>query len=183
MSLKHLHSSAAGADELTNFGEQERSFLSAAAGGAEGAGIGIADENGRRERTMNSPEPQPPLVLVVDDVAHGRAMCAEYLAERGFRVATAEDGLDAFDTALALQPDVILMDLSLPVLDGWEVTGLLKRTERTRTIPIVALTAHLLPSAHERAREAGCSSVMVKPCPPRDLEAELRRHLAPPRAA
>jgi two-component system, cell cycle response regulator DivK len=128
-------------------------------------------------------ETKSPLILIVDDVAHGRALCAEYLEEKGFRVATAEDGLDGFDTALALQPDVILMDLSLPVLDGWEATRLLKHTERTRRIPIVAITAHQLASAHEQARAAGCSAVLVKPCRPMDLEAELRRQLAEPLAA
>jgi len=127
---------------------------------------------------MDTNETTPPLVLIVDDVAHGRALCAEYLQERGFRVATAEDGLDGFDTALALQPDVILMDLSLPVLDGWEATRLLKHTERTCRIPVVAMTAYQMASAHERARAAGCSAVLVKPCQPRDLEAELRRQLA-----
>jgi len=127
--------------------------------------------------SVRTTTPPSPLVLVVDDIAHGRAMCAEYLQERGFRVATAEDGLAAFDTALAIRPDVILMDLSLPVLDGWEATRLLKHTERTRSIPIVALTAHLRAAAHERALAAGCSAVVVKPCPPVELEAELRRQI------
>ena len=119
-----------------------------------------------------------PLVLVVDDVAHGREIFAEYLEFRGFRVATAADGLEALDKAFELLPDVILMDLSLPGLDGWEATKRLKGDDRTRTIPIIALTAHALASAHDKAKAAGCDSVVTKPCIPKDLEAEVRRQLA-----
>jgi CheY-like chemotaxis protein len=120
----------------------------------------------------------PPLVLIVDDVDHGREICAEYLEFRGFRVATAVDGLEALDKAFELLPDVILMDLSLPGIDGWEATRRLKGDARTRDIPVVALTAHALASAHDRAKEAGCDSVVTKPCLPKDLEAEVRRQLA-----
>ena len=118
-----------------------------------------------------------PLVLIVDDYAEGREVCAEYLAFRGYRVATAEDGMEALDKTRELLPDVILMDLSLPRLDGWEASRRLKGDERTRHIPIIALTAHALQSARERAVEAGCDAVVTKPCPPRDLEAEVRRQL------
>ena len=118
-----------------------------------------------------------PLVLIVDDYAEGREVCAEYLAFRGFRVATAEDGVDALDKTHALHPDVILMDLSLPRLDGWEASRRLKADATTRHIPIIALTAHALSSAREKAVEAGCDSVVTKPCPPEELEAEVRRHL------
>lgn len=129
---------------------------------------------------MSEPQQtQPaPLVLVVDDVAHGREIFAEYLEFRGFRVATAADGLEALDKAFELLPDIILMDLSLPQLDGWEATRRLKGDDRTRTIPIIALTAHALASAHDKAMAAGCDSVVTKPCIPRDLEAEVRRQLA-----
>lgn len=121
---------------------------------------------------------QAPLVLVVDDVAHGREIFAEYLEFRGFRVATAADGLEAIDKAWELRPDVILMDLSLPGIDGWEATRRLKQDDRTRETPIIALTAHALASAHDRAKEVGCDSVVTKPCIPKDLEAEVRRQLA-----
>ena len=129
---------------------------------------------------MSEPQQtQPaPLVLVVDDVAHGREIFAEYLEFRGFRVATAADGLEALDKAFELLPDIILMDLSLPQLDGWEATKRLKGDERTKTIPIIALTAHALASAHDKAKAAGCDSVVTKPCVPKDLEAEVRRQLA-----
>jgi two-component system, cell cycle response regulator DivK len=118
-----------------------------------------------------------PLVLIVDDVDHGREICAEYLEFRGFRIATAADGAEALDKAFALLPDVILMDLSLPVIDGWEATRRLKKDERTKSIPVIALTAHALASAHDSAKEAGCDSVVTKPCLPKDLEAEVRRQL------
>jgi CheY-like chemotaxis protein len=123
------------------------------------------------------PETHAPLVLIVDDYAEGREICAEYLAFRGYRVATAEDGLDALEKTGSLLPDVILMDLSLPRLDGWEASRRIKADARTRHIPIIALTAHALSSARERALDAGCDSVVTKPCPPRDLEAEVRRRL------
>lgn len=127
---------------------------------------------------MSETEEKAPLVLVVDDVAHGREIFAEYLEFRGFRVATAEDGIEAMEKAFDLRPDVILMDLSLPGIDGWEATRRLKQDERTRAIPIIALTAHALASAHDRAKEVGCDSVVTKPCIPKDLEAEVRRQLA-----
>jgi CheY-like chemotaxis protein len=128
--------------------------------------------------TQQTPSGRPPVVLIVDDVVHGRALCAEYLELRGFRVLTAGDGLGAVDMALAMQPDIILMDLSMPVLDGWEATRMLKQNARTRSIPVVAMTAHEMANAHEQAREAGCAAVFVKPCTPTDLEAELRRQIA-----
>ena len=124
-----------------------------------------------------SGEESTPLVLVVDDVDHGREIFAEYLEFRGFRVATAADGLEAREKAFELRPDVILMDLSLPGIDGWEATRRLKSDERTRDIPIIALTAHALASAHEKAREVGCNAVVTKPCLPKDLEQEVRRQL------
>lgn len=126
---------------------------------------------------MSETTESAPLVLVVDDVAHGREIFAEYLEFRGFRVATAADGLEAMDKAFELRPDIILMDLSLPQLDGWEATRRLKADERTKSIPIIALTAHALAAAHDRAKEVGCDAVVTKPCIPRDLEAEVRRQL------
>jgi len=126
---------------------------------------------------MSPAEEAAPLVLVVDDVDHGREIFAEYLEYRGFRVATAADGLEALDKAFELRPDIILMDLSLPGIDGWEATRRLKQDDRTRDIPIIALTAHALASAHDKAREVGCNAVVTKPCLPKDLETEVRRQL------
>lgn len=119
-----------------------------------------------------------PLVLVVDDVDHGREIFAEYLEFRGFRVATAADGLEAIEKTHALRPDVVLMDLSLPGIDGWEATRRLKEDPATKDIPIIALTAHALASAHDKAWAVGCNAVVTKPCLPKDLEQEVRRQLA-----
>ena len=121
--------------------------------------------------------PEAPLVLVVDDMEDGREICAEYLAFRKYRVATAADGFEALAKAAELLPDIILMDLSLPGIDGWEATRRLKGDELTRHIPVVALTAHALRSAHDEAIEAGCHAVITKPVLPKDLEAEVRRIL------
>ena len=120
----------------------------------------------------------PPLVLVVDDFEDGRTLCAEYLQFRGYRVATAEDGQDALDKAFELRPDLILMDLSLPILDGWEATRRLRQDARTEEIPVVALTAHALQGAIEEAKSAGCVAVLTKPIEPAFLAAEVQRVLA-----
>lgn len=119
------------------------------------------------------------LVLVVDDDEDSRAVVAEYLAFRGYRVATADNGLDGVSQAANLLPALVLMDLAMPVLDGWEATRRLKSDPRTRTIPVIALTAFgNEPDLAQRALEAGCHAVLTKPVAPRDLEAELRRMLA-----
>lgn len=104
------------------------------------------------------------LVLVVDDFQDGREMCAEYLSFVGYRIAEAASGYEALSRAHELAPDVILMDLSLPGIDGWEATRRLKADPETRHIPIVALTAHALPGDAERARRVGCDAFVTKPC-------------------
>ena len=119
----------------------------------------------------------PPLILVVDAYQDAREMYAEYLQFSGFRVAEARNGNEAVAQARSLRPDLILMDLSLPGMDGWEATRRIKGDARTRHIPVIALTAHALPSAHEKAREAGCDAVVTKPCLPQDLVLEVERQL------
>ena len=118
-----------------------------------------------------------PLILVVDDYQDAREMYAEYLQFSGFRVAEARNGNEAVEQAFALKPDLILMDLSLPGMDGWEATRVLKADEATKRIPIVALTGHALAGASEGARKAGCDSFVTKPCLPDDLVVEVRRML------
>jgi CheY-like chemotaxis protein len=115
-------------------------------------------------------------VLVVDDYEDSRALCAEYLEYMGFQVSTARDGREALRLARAT-PDLILMDLSLPHLDGWSAIDALKRDPRTRRIPIVVLTGHTVPGLRERALDAGCVGFMEKPCLPPDLLAEVQRVL------
>ena len=118
-----------------------------------------------------------PLILVVDDYQDAREMYAEYLQFSGFRVAEAKNGNEAVAQARSLRPDLILMDLSLPGMDGWEATRVLKADEATKHIPIVALTGHALAGASEGARRAGCDSFVTKPCLPDDLVVEVRRML------
>ena len=118
-----------------------------------------------------------PLILVVDDYQDAREMYAEYLQFSGFRVAKARNGNEAVAQAFSMRPDLILMDLSLPGMVGWEASRVLKADERTRHIPVVALTGHALAGASEGARKAGCDSFVTKPCLPDDLVVEVRRML------
>jgi CheY-like chemotaxis protein len=120
--------------------------------------------------------PQP-LVLVVDDYEDAREMYAEYFEFSGFTVAEACNGVEAVQKAGELLPDVILMDLSLPVMDGWEATRRLKGDARTRGIPVVALTGHALVGHADGALNAGCDAFVVKPCLPDALVKEVRRVL------
>ena len=123
------------------------------------------------------PATQPPLVLVVDDYQDAREMYSEYLEFAGYRVAEAKNGQEALDQAFALTPDIILMDLSLPVMDGWEATRRLKKDARTKHIPVVALTGHALEGHSEGAKQAGCDAFLPKPCLPDELVAEIRKIL------
>src|SRR5262245_19194063 len=110
---------------------------------------------------MAQPSADPtvsPLVLLVDDYADAREMYGYYLARQGYRVEEAADGHEALAKALELLPDIILMDLSLPGIDGWELARILKQDERTTMIPIIALTAHALNGEEQRARGAGCDA-------------------------
>jgi two-component system cell cycle response regulator DivK len=122
-----------------------------------------------------------PLVLVVEDYQDAREMYTAYLQFSGFDVAEAGNGVEAIEKTRELLPDIVLMDLALPRMDGWEATRRLKSDERTRHIPIVALTGHALAGHAEGARAAGCDAFVTKPCLPDALVAEIRRLLdAPP---
>ena len=118
-----------------------------------------------------------PLVLVVDDFPDNREMFAEYLRISGFRVEEASNGYQAVELAGTLLPDVILMDLSLPELDGWAATRQIKGNPRTSGIKVVALTGHALAGHSQEAREAGCDAFLTKPCMPEALVAEIERLL------
>ncbi len=119
-----------------------------------------------------------PLVLIVDDYQDVRELYAEYLRSSGFRVAEAASGAEALDKASELAPDVILMDLSLPGIDGVEATRRLKADPRTHDIPIVALTGRSEPSASAAAHKAGCSALVLKPAPPEQIVLEINRMLS-----
>ncbi len=120
---------------------------------------------------------EAPLILVVDDFQDNREMFAEFLSLSGYRVAEASNGREAIERAFELIPDLILMDLSLPELDGWEATRKLKNDARTKHIPVVALTGHALADHSREAKEAGCDSFLTKPCLPEVLVVEVQRML------
>jgi two-component system, cell cycle response regulator DivK len=122
-----------------------------------------------------------PLVLIVDDVQDNRTIYVMFLKFSGFRIAEAENGEEALRQAETILPDVIVMDLSLPVMDGWEATRRLKRDPRTRGIPIIVLTGHALREHAQAAREAGCDLVITKPCLPDQLLDAIRRILDSPK--
>jgi CheY-like chemotaxis protein len=105
-----------------------------------------------------------PSVLVVDDFVDGREMVAEYLSFRGFVVTEAKDGDEAIALARKLKPEIVLMDLRMPGMDGWEATRRLKKDPQTKHIPVVALTAHALTPEISAAHKAGCDAVVAKPC-------------------
>jgi two-component system, cell cycle response regulator DivK len=104
-----------------------------------------------------------PKILLVEDNELNRDMLSRRLTRRGYEVIVAEDGVAGLTAARGQQPDLILMDMSLPVLDGWEATRQLKADEATRSIPVVALTAHAMAGDEEKAMAAGCDAYETKP--------------------
>jgi len=119
-----------------------------------------------------------PIVLLVDDYPDAREMYAEYLEFSGFEIVQAGNGVEAIERANDSHPDVILMDLSLPVMDGWEATRRLKADDRTKHIPVLAVTGHALTGVSNDAKAAGCDGFITKPCLPEDLVAEIKKTLA-----
>lgn len=104
-----------------------------------------------------------PRVLLVEDNEMNRDMLSRRLARRGWEITTAVDGRRGIELAVETRPDLILLDMSLPEIDGWEAAGILKSGERTRAIPIIALTAHAMAGDRERALAAGCDEFETKP--------------------
>jgi CheY-like chemotaxis protein len=102
-------------------------------------------------------------ILLVEDQEMNRDMLSRRLKKRGYDVAIAVDGAEGVEKARSEAPDLILMDMSLPVMDGWEATRTLKGDEATRAIPVVALTAHAMSTDREKALEAGCDAYETKP--------------------
>ncbi len=126
-------------------------------------------------------ETKSPLILLVDDFQDNREMYAEYLSFEGFRVAEAVNGHEALDKAFSLLPDLIVMDLSIPGIDGWEATRRLKNDNRTRHIPVLALTGHALAGHSKIAKEAGCDAFVIKPCLPDNLMKSIQKFLESPK--
>ncbi|GLC87284.1 response regulator [Lysinibacillus piscis] len=104
-----------------------------------------------------------PNILLVEDNEMNRDMLSRRLTRKGFFVIVAEDGQKGIDLAIEQQPDLILMDLSLPVVDGWEATRQLKAMDTTKHIPIIVLTAHAMASDEAEAYQAGCDDFDTKP--------------------
>ena len=102
-------------------------------------------------------------ILLVEDNEMNRDMLSRRLARRGFEVLIAENGQSGVDLTVSERPDLVLMDMSLPVMDGWEATRRLKADPNTSAIPIIALTAHAMASDREQALEAGCDDYDSKP--------------------
>lgn len=104
-----------------------------------------------------------PRVLLVEDNEENRDALSRRLIRRGFEIVIAVDGVQGVEMATSEKPDLILMDMNLPELDGWEATRQIRASEATKSIPVIALTAHALSGDKERALEAGCTDYHTKP--------------------
>jgi two-component system cell cycle response regulator DivK len=118
------------------------------------------------------------LVLLVEDTLDTLEAFTHFLRGTGFRVETAMNGLEAVEKARALRPDVVVMDLALPELDGWEATHQIKSDPATRHTPVVAFTGHAFQQSKESARQAGCDAFLTKPLDPPVLVSEIHRVVA-----
>jgi len=124
------------------------------------------------EKTKN-----PPKILIVDDNQDSRELVVKILKSRGYQTAEAVDGEEALKKAEEERPDLILMDISIPKIDGYEVTKRLKSREEFRDVPIVALTAHAMKGDREKALEAGCEGYISKPINIRELPNQIKDFL------
>jgi CheY-like chemotaxis protein len=115
-------------------------------------------------------------ILIVEDVEFNRDLLMQILDE-DYAVVTADDGAAGVATVAAERPDLVLMDLSLPVIDGWEATRRIKADPSTASIPVIALTAHAMSGDEEKAKAAGCDDFLTKPVDEDLLFAALRRWL------
>lgn len=118
-----------------------------------------------------------PTILLVEDNELNRDMLSRRLVRKGYDVLIAEDGAKGLSAATDSKPDLILMDMSLPVMDGWEATRRLKAEPQTRAIPVIALTAHAMSSDREKAVAAGCDDYDTKPVELERLLAKIERLL------
>jgi CheY-like chemotaxis protein len=114
-------------------------------------------------------------VLLVEDNEDNRIVYATVLEHFGFHVLQACNGEDGVRLAQEARPDVVLMDISIPIIDGWSATSLIKADPRTAEIPVIALTAHALPEDREKSLAVGCDGYLAKPCEPSRVLSEVRR--------
>ncbi|MHB9111142.1 MAG: response regulator [Thermoleophilia bacterium] len=121
-----------------------------------------------------------PKILVVEDNLMNLELVSDVLEAHGYQVLQADTGQKALEIAEGEQPDLVLMDIQLPEMDGLEVTRLLKQNERTSHISVIALTAHVMRGDEERAREAGCSGYIAKPINTREFAGVIAGYLGEP---
>jgi two-component system cell cycle response regulator DivK len=122
----------------------------------------------------------PKRILVVEDDPDNRRIVAKVLSVEGYHVIEATDGIEALAQARAERPDLILMDLALPNVDGWEATRQLKSDPETRSIPVVALTAVAMRGDEEQARAAGCDDYLPKPARPAAIREVVKKYTGGP---
>jgi DNA-binding response OmpR family regulator len=128
-------------------------------------------------RRSKSHARRAPLVLFADDSVDTRELYAEYLRYQGFQVLTAADGDGAMEVALTFRPDLMIVDLSMPRLNGISVACRLRRDRRTRRMPIIMLTGYAFRAIEQGALEAGVDVFLTKPCLPEDLEGHVKQLL------
>jgi len=116
----------------------------------------------------------PKKILVVDDNQDSRELVVKVLKNKGYEMVEAVDGEEAVERAVAEKPDLILLDISIPKLNGYEVARILKNREEFKDIPIVALTAHAMKGDRMKALEAGCEGYITKPINVRELPAQVK---------
>lgn len=115
-----------------------------------------------------------PLILIVEDNRDSRELLIKVLSARGYRIAEAVDGEEALQRITAERPALVLMDISIPKIDGLEVTRIVKRQEHLKDIPIIALTAHAMKGDREKALQAGCDGYIPKPVNVRELPEQIK---------
>jgi two-component system, cell cycle response regulator DivK len=131
-------------------------------------------------RSISTADLYPPLVLVIDDHDDSRIIARLVLESAGFRVADARTGFEGLRIALDAKPLVVLLDLVLPGVDGWEIARLLRLESTTKDSVIIAVTAVATPEDHDRALLAGCDEVLTKPVPPTSMLDTVRRYVGLP---
>jgi CheY-like chemotaxis protein len=139
------------------------------------------DETGTQARGQMTDSSKT--VLLVEDNEDNRTVYRTILEHFGYQVIEARNGEDGVNMAREQHPDLILMDISIPLIDGWEATRILKSEPGTSDIPIIALTAHALATDRAKANEVGCDGYLAKPCEPRRVVAEVERFIGAGREA
>jgi two-component system cell cycle response regulator DivK len=117
-------------------------------------------------------------ILMIEDHEDNRRILRDLLTSKGYEVIEAENGIDGVCAAETCRPDLILMDIQLPGIDGYEATRRIKANSETRKIPVIAVTSYALSGDDVKAFEAGCDAYVAKPFSPREVLAKIRDHLA-----